>query len=64
MLNVSLLVEAADEFDAASDWYEERESGLGRAFREAVKSTLNAVSDNPRRFPRIPGASSLPSSQP
>lgn len=51
-LQVSLLVEAADEFDAATDWYDERQPGLGASFRNAVKSTLSAIADNPRRFPR------------
>jgi toxin ParE1/3/4 len=50
-LIVRLLLEAADEFDAATDWYEAHELGLGSAFRTAVRSTFSAISENPRRFP-------------
>jgi plasmid stabilization system protein ParE len=52
VLPVSLLGEAADEFDAATDWYEARTPGLGTIFREAVLGVLRSVSENPRRFPR------------
>jgi len=51
VLRVSLLPEAADELDAATDWYEGQAPGLGAAFRGAVLATLHAIAENPRRFP-------------
>ena len=53
MLPVALLPEAADEFKAATDWYEEQSPGLGLAFKQKVLSTFEMVAENPRMFPRV-----------
>lgn len=44
-------IEAAD----AIDWYEEKESGLGTSFREAIETTIEAIRNTPSAFPIVQG---------
>jgi plasmid stabilization system protein ParE len=42
--------EAQTEFDEAHDWYENRRSGLGAEFAEAVQHTIDRIVANPVGF--------------
>ena len=42
--------EAQTEYDDAVDWYEGRQPGLGIGFMRAVRSRLNTIAADPRRF--------------
>lgn len=53
MLPVALLPEAAEEFKAAADWYEEQSPGLGQTFKQKVLSTFDMIAENPRMFQRV-----------
>ncbi len=44
---------ARREFDEATDWYEERYTGLGARFVEAIQQVFEAASANPERYPRV-----------
>ena len=44
---------AAAEIDAAYRWYEKKREGLGSEFLEAVDKMVNAIAENPERFPTI-----------
>ena len=48
-LPIRLLAEARDEFDAASDWYEQQQAGLGAAFVARVREVLQRVSVHPQQ---------------
>jgi plasmid stabilization system protein ParE len=37
----------------ARQWYEERQSGLGAAFRDEVEATLRQIQEHPRIHPRV-----------
>lgn len=39
---------ARDEFDAAADWYEARQAGLGPQFVAAVQAVFDRISANPQ----------------
>ena len=39
--------EARIEFDGAADWYQQRQSGLGRTFTRAVQRVLERISSRP-----------------
>lgn len=39
--------EAETDMAEAFDWYEERRSGLGREFLEAIRTALAEVTENP-----------------
>ena len=45
-------IEAAD----AIDWYEEKQTGLGTAFRESVESTIYSIRMNPFAYPLVQGS--------
>lgn len=56
--------DARAEFDAAADWYEQRQAGRGADFTEAVQDVLDRVAAQPRmhapfyqdvRRSRVPG---------
>jgi toxin ParE1/3/4 len=47
-LPIRFLPEARDEFDAAADWYEQRQAGLGVAFVARVREVLQRLSANPQ----------------
>ena len=47
-LPIRLLPKARDEFDAAADWYELRQAGLGTVFVARVREVLQRLSANPR----------------
>jgi plasmid stabilization system protein ParE len=47
-LPVRLLPEARAEFDDAADWYEQKQTGLGRAFIARVGEVLNRIGINPK----------------
>ena len=44
---------AAAEIEAAYRWYEKKREGLGSEFLEAVDKMVNAIAENPERFPTI-----------
>lgn len=43
---------AADELEAAVDWYQEQYPGLGIEFLECVERALESIRENPWRHPR------------
>jgi toxin ParE1/3/4 len=43
-----LLPEAKDEFDAAADWYEQQQSGLGVDFVAKVREVFKRIAATPR----------------
>jgi plasmid stabilization system protein ParE len=47
-LPVRLLPEAKDEFDTATDWYEQQRPGLGTTFVDRVQDVLASIAANPR----------------
>ena len=51
----SLLVrpEAESDIYEAYSWYETRSAGLGEAFLDSVQIALQAIRENPRRFPIV-----------
>lgn len=57
-MNWSVVVrpEAQGDIDEAAEWYEARQDGLGREFREAVIQIFDALAENPllncRQHPR------------
>ena len=46
---------AKTEYDAAVDWYEDKQSGQGSAFVAAVRRVLVEIADRPMRFMIAPG---------
>jgi plasmid stabilization system protein ParE len=42
-----LSAEAAEELEAAADWYEKRQPGLGLVFLDAVEGALSHLADWP-----------------
>lgn len=49
---VLLLSKARRELAAAFQWYEERQSGLGDRFAEAVMHKLSLIEKEPTRYPK------------
>lgn len=47
-LPIRLLPEAKDEYDAAVDWYEQQQAGLGAVFIARVREVLRRISGNPQ----------------
>ncbi len=47
-LPIRLLPEARDEFDAAVDWYEQQQPGLGTAFLDRVRDEFARIAANPQ----------------
>jgi plasmid stabilization system protein ParE len=45
--------EARHDWDAGAGWYEERESGVGLRFNSVVRTFLQALVQNPERFPLV-----------
>ena len=56
MLPVKLLDEAELEGAKAIDWYEQREPGLGIAFRESVETSMSSIQSGPLTFPVVHGS--------
>ncbi len=52
-LPVRLLPEARVEFDEATDWYEQRRSGLGAIFLARVREVFDRVAADPDRHPVV-----------
>ncbi|HVT17804.1 MAG TPA: type II toxin-antitoxin system RelE/ParE family toxin [Thermoanaerobaculia bacterium] len=52
-LLLSVAREAEAEALEASEWYEKRSQGLGRAFLELVEQTLEELAERPRQFPLV-----------
>ena len=44
---------AAAEIQTAYRWYERKREGLGSEFLEAVHKMVNAIVENPERFPTV-----------
>jgi hypothetical protein len=47
-LPIRLLPEARAEFDAAANWYEQQQAGLGVTFVSRVREVLNRIAVTPR----------------
>jgi plasmid stabilization system protein ParE len=47
-LPIRLLPEAKEEFDAATDWYEQQRTGLGNDFVARVREAMNRITANPQ----------------
>jgi toxin ParE1/3/4 len=45
--------QAKADLREAFDWYDERQPGLGQAFRASVEATLSSIQDQPRMYPKI-----------
>ena len=56
MRYVQFLPAAEIEGVEAIDWYEEREPGLGRAFRKSVESAIYSIQLKPLAYPVIHGS--------
>ncbi len=52
-LKIEFRPEAEAEAYDSFDWYEERESGLGARFRDAVEEAIAAIASGPNSFPKI-----------
>jgi toxin ParE1/3/4 len=54
-VSYSLLVRPEAQADLAETqkWYEERATGLGRQFVEAVDDTLVSITNNPQAYPAV-----------
>ena len=44
---------AAAEIETAYRWYEREREGLGSEFLEALQKMVNAIAENPERFPTL-----------
>ncbi len=54
-LPVVLRPEAEADLVTAREWYEERSSGLGDIFIDAIDALLIEIGNSPRRFAWFPG---------
>src|SRR6266404_5791629 len=54
-LPVRFLPEAKEEFDAAADWYEQRQIGLGIDFVTKIREVVRSVAQNPRMHAKVYG---------
>lgn len=45
--------EADDEFHDACEWYESRDTGLGRRFSQVVEDKLRSIADSPELYPEM-----------
>lgn len=52
---IRLLPEAKDEFDAAADWYEQQQAGLGVDFIARVREVLDRITANPQLHATVHG---------
>ena len=48
-MKARLLPEAEEETRLAAQWYEDRETGLGEQFLEAISDALTKIERHPRR---------------
>jgi hypothetical protein len=55
-MTVNFLKEAEDEFIAAIQWYESRERGLGKRFRNEVGRVIERIAEDPLLWRERPGA--------
>ena len=51
--NLVFRQQARREFEAAGDWYEREQPGLGQAFLAEVDQVLRKVVGNPGSFPEV-----------
>jgi hypothetical protein len=49
-MKARLLPEPEEEIRLAAQWYEDRETGLGEQFLEAIVDALAEIERHPRRF--------------
>lgn len=56
MLAIKLLDAAESEMADAIAWYEEKETGLGKAFRETIEFTIASIQINPSAYPVVQGS--------
>ncbi len=54
-MSIEFLPEAEAELVAAAEWYEGREKGLGRRFRNEIAHVLSRVIDDPLLWRERPG---------
>lgn len=55
-MNVRYLPEALAEYEAAALWYDDRSSGAGDDFAEAIERAELLIAETPRTWPQWPGA--------
>jgi plasmid stabilization system protein ParE len=48
-----MLAEAEEEAREAARWYEEQRSGLGQDFLDTLSAALQAVEEQPQRYPLV-----------
>lgn len=53
---IKFLNAAEVEAFEAVDWYEERETGLGTAFRESVEAAIESIRRNPQAYQIVFGS--------
>ena len=52
-LYIRFLEAARAEYDAAADWYEQRQTGLGTEFLDAISDVLDRIAANPSGFRKV-----------
>jgi plasmid stabilization system protein ParE len=52
---IRLLPEAKAEFDAAADWYEQQQAGLGVDFVARIREVFNRIAANPQLHAAVYG---------
>lgn len=57
MPKVRIFREAADEAEAAADWYEQERQGLGTEFVEAIEAAIDVIEDGFLPLSPMPGIS-------
>jgi len=57
MPTLKILAEAAEEAEAAADWYEREQPGLSRQFRDALNAGLDLLEEGVVTGSALPGPS-------
>lgn len=52
-LPVIIQPEAADDLEAAKDWYERQRVGLGQLFAKRAAAVIQRIADNPKLYGEI-----------
>jgi len=53
---IEYLSGARTDFDESFDWYAERNIGAATGFASTVDDALEAIVEDPDRFPKVPGS--------
>ncbi len=54
-IKITIRPRAQDDLEEITNWYEQRQAGLGRGFLDAVSETLEFVTRFPRARPLVRG---------